>query len=353
MTDRNGADRNGNGQSMTDRNKAGRDKSGRENGSHGADSARGVDPFSPVSAVLARPEDRWPLPPRAPRGGLWARIAGTVPRVPAALLLSLGAHLGFLAALVWFLHAGGPGVETPDQRVMVELVMEERRGEAVPPAPVPPPAPPSTMEALAVESASPPPRAPAAGLQEMEPERETAREALPARSQQPIEGEPPPLVQQPPKDDAVEKAASAPVPEAPQPEKADEKAETPSPSPAATPAAPLAAMKITLSGTGSLSDTLAEGDQIIPAAADAVFHNRQPVYPIEAVRRGQHGAVVVVIHVSPSGRTAGADVVSSSGHVILDRAAREAMLTWRFLPAMKGGRAVASDLPVRVIFERQ
>ena len=288
-------------------------------------------------------------------------------RIPAALLLSLGAHLGFLAALVWFLHAGGPGVETPDQRVMVELVMEERRGETVPPALVQPPAPPSTMEAPAVESASPPPRAPAAALQEMEPETETAREAVAPRSQQPTGGEPSPLVQQstegvppppvqrPSEDDVMEKAASVPVPEIPQPEKTREKTETPPPSPAAMPAAPPspAAMKITLSGTGSLSDTLAEGDQIIPAAADAVFHNRQPIYPIEAVRRGQHGAVVVVIHVSPSGRTAGADVVSSSGHVILDRAAREAMLTWRFLPAMKGGRAVASDLPVRVIFERE
>ena len=111
--------------------------------------------------------------------------------------------------------------------------------------------------------------------------------------------------------------------------------------------------RIDLSGTDSPSDALSEGDQVIPAAANAVFHNRPPEYPEEAARRGERGTVVVVIHVSRAGRTEGVDVALSSGYALLDRATREAVATWRFLPAMKGGRPVASDMLMRFIFDSQ
>lgn len=247
-------------------------------------------------------------------------------RIPAALLISLGLHVGLVAGALVFLHRDRGAADAPDKQVMVELVLEERRGEARPPALPQPPAPPLTVETPAVEPqmATPP--------METKPKVEMAREAMP-----------------PPRETAM----APPLPEPIQPEKAQKQDKAIPPASSPEPAASPPAMTITLSGTDSPSNALAQGEQIIPAAADAVFHNRQPLYPLEALRRGQHGAVVVVVHVAPSGRAAGADVVSSSGHMLLDRAAREAVLTWRFLPAMKGGRAVASDLPMRFIFEEE
>jgi protein TonB len=117
----------------------------------------------------------------------------------------------------------------------------------------------------------------------------------------------------------------------------------------APPAPP--APKITLSGTDSPSDARSWGDHVIPATPDAVFHNRPPEYPPEAVLNGEHGTVVILIHVSPAGTTAGVDVLRSSGYVLLDRAAREAVLRWRFLPAVKGGEPVGSDVTMGFIFD--
>ena len=142
--------------------------------------------------------------------------------------------------------------------------------------------------------------------------------------------------------------AEAPVTEATPPaEKPVEKAD------AKTVSAPPAMLTISLGGTDSPSDAVARGDRIIPAAADAVFHNRPPLYPGESVLRGERGAVLLLIHVSPEGRTAAVDVIGGSGYPLLDRAAREAVLDWRFLPAMRGGRAVRSELPMRFIFDSE
>jgi protein TonB len=68
---------------------------------------------------------------------------------------------------------------------------------------------------------------------------------------------------------------------------------------------------------------------------------------------GEHGTVVLMIHVSPAGSTAGVDVVRSSGYVLLDRAAQEAVMHWRFLPAVKDGQAVASNMTMGFVFDFQ
>jgi len=106
-----------------------------------------------------------------------------------------------------------------------------------------------------------------------------------------------------------------------------------------------------LSGTDSPSDARAWGDRIIPAAPDAVFHNRPPEFPQESAMNGEHGTVILVIHISPAGTTAGVDVTRSSGYVLLDRAAREAVMRWRFLPAVKDGQPVASDMTMGFVFD--
>ena len=95
-----------------------------------------------------------------------------------------------------------------------------------------------------------------------------------------------------------------------------------------------------------------EGHGIIPPGPDATWHNQPPDFPREAQLRGEHGTVVVLIHVAPDGRASGVDMVESSGWPILDRAVLQAVQMWRFRPGRRDGVPVASELRFRVVFER-
>ena len=130
--------------------------------------------------------------------------------------------------------------------------------------------------------------------------------------------------------------------------------DTPPPQPRPNPAPEKPAPPtISLRGTDSPSDAIAQGDHIVPASPDAVFHNRPPEYPLEAARLGQGGEVFLTIHISPGGKTAAVDVTRSSGYILLDRAAREAVLRWRFLPAVKDGQPVESAMTIRFVFDNK
>ena len=84
-------------------------------------------------------------------------------------------------------------------------------------------------------------------------------------------------------------------------------AEARPPAPETPPPAPQA-VKITLQGTDSPSEARAWGDRVLPAAPDAVFHNKPPEYPEAAALNGEHGTVVLLIHISPARTAAGVDV---------------------------------------------
>jgi protein TonB len=57
-------------------------------------------------------------------------------------------------------------------------------------------------------------------------------------------------------------------------------------------------------------------------------------YPLEAVRHGWEGDVVVDLTISPIGTVTGCQIVQSSGHSVLDNATCKIMLTRaRFSPA--------------------
>ncbi|WP_428532513.1 energy transducer TonB [Rhodopila sp.] len=119
----------------------------------------------------------------------------------------------------------------------------------------------------------------------------------------------------------------------------------------AAPAQPRQAPVFDLAGTESESNAVALGSNIVPASPDNRFRNRPPIYPPEAEISGEHGAVLVVIHVSESGIASGVDVAQSSGVEVLDRAAVDAVRKWRFRPALRQGRAVPFDMPFRFVFE--
>ncbi len=101
----------------------------------------------------------------------------------------------------------------------------------------------------------------------------------------------------------------------------------------------------------STANAVATGPGIIPARIDAQWHNREPAYPPDAAQRREAGTVLLLIHVGLDGAVEGIDVAASSGFPQLDRAARTAVATWHFLPAVHGGRTIASDMELRVVFQ--
>lgn len=109
-------------------------------------------------------------------------------------------------------------------------------------------------------------------------------------------------------------------------------------------------LTFSLSGTDSASNAMVTGPNVIPASPDDRTRNRPPIYPSEAARYGQQGTVVVLIHVSPMGLAAGAAIMRGSGYPMLDKAALDAVLTWRFRPAIRDGRAIAFDMPMEFVF---
>jgi protein TonB len=256
-----------------------------------------------------------------------------------------------------FPHGGVPAPNDPDKPTEVELVMEEHKGDLSPtvtPSPVrPAPPPPRDVQtpsakpspAVPTQAAAPPTQAPA-GVQADASEQST----IPAATSNPA-----PAMPEGPVQKAVREAP--PIPKAPDiPVEQTEREASHTPNPADThaerePPAPEQAPKISLQGTDSPSDARAWGNRILPAAPDAVFHNRPPEYPRQAELNGEHGTVTVLIHISPAGTAVGVDVTRSSGYVLLDSAAREAVMRWRFLPAVKDGQPVASDMAIGFVFD--
>ena len=166
---------------------------------------------------------------------------------------------------------------------------------------------------------------------------------------------PPPKAQPaPPQDTEAEPAPDPPPPSAPSQQK-------PLPAQVTTAAVPSVAAQpapkaepgpeINLGGTDSLSSLIATGDRLIPAAIDTKFRNREPIYPDAAARRGQGGLVVILAHVAPDGHAESADIERSSGYPLLDNAARDAIITWQFRPAIENGVPVQSQIPISVDFK--
>jgi len=76
----------------------------------------------------------------------------------------------------------------------------------------------------------------------------------------------------------------------------------------------------------------------------------RPIYPRQARLMGWEGTVVLRVFVDADGRAAEVDVVSGSGHTLLDESALDAARRWRFLPALENGHPIAMAHEVRIRF---
>ena len=76
-----------------------------------------------------------------------------------------------------------------------------------------------------------------------------------------------------------------------------------------------------------------------------------PRYPIEAIRQSLTGTVTLRVLVDTDGKPLDVQIEQSSGHRLLDLAAKKQVLAkWRFKPAMENGRAVQAIGLVPVAF---
>lgn len=201
--------------------------------------------------------------------------------------------------------------------------------------PPPLPAPPPPVAETPVAAAAPPPPPPAeapADLATPTPPPPTTLSEVPPPQAEP-EPAPRPAAQAP---------APRPAPRAPAPRQAAPRRDAATPSPTLAANGP---------ATGAPAATLAApAGPSAPPRPDAGFRNAGPAYPELARQRGQQGAVVLDLRVDAEGRVVGAEVAQSSGHPILDAAARRAVLNWRFRPALEAGRPVEAHLRSTVRF---
>lgn len=87
-----------------------------------------------------------------------------------------------------------------------------------------------------------------------------------------------------------------------------------------------------------------------PNFAAAYLDNPAPAYPASSKRLGETGTVTLRVRVDANGRPESVEIAQSSGHSRLDRAARDAVRRWTFVPARQGEHAIAASVLVPLNF---
>ena len=92
------------------------------------------------------------------------------------------------------------------------------------------------------------------------------------------------------------------------------------------------------------------GDGLIRGTPTPSASNKPPRYPSEARRLAQEGTVILQIEVLRDGKVGKITIASSSGYVLLDDAAVQAVRGWRFQPAFSNGQSAACEVRLQVPF---
>ena len=99
------------------------------------------------------------------------------------------------------------------------------------------------------------------------------------------------------------------------------------------------------------SDTTRSGpSRSGPAHHRAPGYRVTPEYPVAALRAGESGTVLLRVAVGIGGLPGEIDFARRSGSRELDNAARDAVKQWRFEPARRNGKPVASVVEIPVDF---
>ena len=86
----------------------------------------------------------------------------------------------------------------------------------------------------------------------------------------------------------------------------------------------------------------------MPSSDADYLHNPKPKYPGLSISRNEQGTVRLSVLVGADGKTKEVKIKVSSGFERLDRAAREAVLGWTFVPGKRAGvpEEMWYDLPM-------
>jgi periplasmic protein TonB len=115
------------------------------------------------------------------------------------------------------------------------------------------------------------------------------------------------------------------------------------------PVAKAPAAPTTVVSVESARDLAAEA--VTPPAFHAEYlRNPVPSYPLRARRDGVEGTVKLRVLVTAAGAPGRVELEASSGSAALDRAAEDAVRSWRFVPARRGAAAIDAWVVVPVIF---
>jgi protein TonB len=241
---------------------------------------------------------------------LWACVAG-----------SIALH----ALLMWRMHgveSAAPMVQEFKATIRTQAppaprpAVEPPKPEAVTPEP-PKPEPPKPPEPTPLPKPALPPVTPKAPPVE--------RKAAPVAPATPQPATPPP-------------ATAAPAASAPADSKSDAKA-TP-------PAAPSTAAAPSAAAAGDLKAVVRSYELQLAQAADKFKR-----YPSEAMQQGWEGTARIKVHIGADGRISGVELVSSSGHDLLDEQAKTtANKAKPFVQIPAELRGQAFDAEIRVVF---
>lgn len=127
------------------------------------------------------------------------------------------------------------------------------------------------------------------------------------------------------------------------------------PAPIAIPAVSAITPVAPLPGTATAAATNAVAPAVDSEATIAYETATPPAYPIEALRAGMQGTVLLKVLVDAVGKPVQVVIERSSGSRTLDDAARQHVLAaWRFHPAMREGHAIEAwaFVPVRFNLSR-
>jgi protein TonB len=88
-----------------------------------------------------------------------------------------------------------------------------------------------------------------------------------------------------------------------------------------------------------------------PVFSADYLKNPSPIYPTSARRSHVQGRVMLEVRVSKDGLADNVSIAQSSGFSVLDRAAKNAVQRWRFVPARKGSQVVEASVLVPIEFK--
>lgn len=162
----------------------------------------------------------------------------------------------------------------------------------------------------------------------------------------PPKAAPRPAVRQPPS-----KTVAPPVLQTTSPAAADTLVIQAAPAPKEAPTAVVADAQPETRTTSTPSAST-HSEQVVQPRFDADYlNNPAPEYPRASRALSEEGRVLLRVQVGEDGRALQVLLDTSSGFARLDRAAREAVARWRFVPARQGQQAIAGWVKVPVVFE--